>query len=77
MTVEMVWGRTAHSKRIHLIINGKRQCIIGNGNPRPIIDYFPEWNPDDPLTCKNCRERYFWLMKGAKSVEQIKQIKTH
>jgi hypothetical protein len=76
VTPTLQWGRSEYSKRVHLVINGKRQCIVGNGKPGPIVDVFPAWNPEDPLTCHKCKERYFWLMKGAIPFEPIEFIKT-
>lgn len=72
------WGRTKDSTRIHLVIDNKRQCFTGTsrGKPQPIIQVFPGWDKDDPLTCPVCRERYFWLSKGAVSVKLARGVKT-
>ena len=61
---ELVWGRSGASARVHLFVDGTRQCI-SRGNPHPAIDIFPEWDIGDPDTCTKCKERHYWLEKGA------------
>jgi hypothetical protein len=61
----MFWGRAKRSQRVHLFVNGKRQCMASRGTPWPAVDKFPEWDINDPDTCQRCKERYYWLMKGA------------
>ncbi len=71
------WGRTQDSTRVHLVINGVRQCFTGlsRGNARPIIQEFPDWDIHDPDTCKICRERYYWLNKGAIPAKPVKPVR--
>jgi hypothetical protein len=76
----MQWGRTVNSVRVHLYINGTRQCFTGlaKGAARPMFEQFPEWDPNDTCTCSRCKERWFWLNKGAVQVpyEHVKRIRT-
>jgi hypothetical protein len=67
---KLEWGHVRGRTRVHLFVDGKRQCISSRGTPREMDEVFPNWNPDDPLTCRKCRERHRWISKGAVPVYQ-------
>ncbi|MDP3563813.1 MAG: hypothetical protein Q8R70_04925 [Methanoregula sp.] len=62
---DITWGHSLRSSRVHLFISGKRQCISSRGQQQQAYETFPDWDMEDPDTCKKCKERYYWLQKGA------------
>lgn len=77
MTREILWGRSKCSTKVHLFIDGKRQCLMNcrcHKEPLEAAEVFPNWDPKDPDTCTSCRERYRWFKKGAIPISQLSQL---